>query len=106
MVEVMSPYALIDGYKIINHHLAEVVNATILLETLEVEDERPVARLEESTFNVAEKTRTLKSCVTAHDVRQYINKFYSISLVEGETCLFDTLLDSLNDELEEYSLQE
>lgn len=106
MVNEMGPYALIDGYKIINHHLAEVVNATVLLETLNVEDERPVARLEESTFNVAEKTRTLKSCVTAHDVRQYINRFYSISLVEEESCLFDILLDSLNDDLEDYSLQE
>lgn len=106
MVNGMSPYAIVDGFRIINQQVANVINSVVLLEIVEVDDEKPEPRLEESTFNVAEKTRTLRSCVTAHDLKQYINRFYSISLTEDDVCMFDCLTDCLYNESEEFSLQE
>lgn len=97
MVDIKKPIQsaslLIDGYQALNRSLHQVLEATVPLVSLEVSHKKKLVRLEESSFDIADKTERLTPVVTAHDLNQYVNRFYSINLTEADSCWLDILLD-------------
>lgn len=90
---LQSPYACIDGFRALNVSLKSVVDSIVPVSVFETEVRPSRIRLEEATFHVADKLERVTPIVTAHDLNQYINRFYSISLIEQERCMLDLLLD-------------
>ena len=85
----------IDAYRIINQSILKVVKDMVPIKPLDIEPPTWVEqhRLVESTFLVAERNQRVANVVVAHNLNQYVNKFYQIDLVEGTECYLDYLID-------------
>lgn len=84
---------IIDAYRIVNASVLRVANDLVELESFDVTDRSSQLRLDEAVFSVAETRRRLDGVVVvAHDLTQYTNKFYSITLNTSETVWIDYLV--------------
>lgn len=84
---------IIDAYRIVNASVLRVANDLVELESFDVPDRSSQLRLDEAVFSVAETRRRLDGVVVvAHDLTQYTNKFYSITLNTSETVWIDYLV--------------
>lgn len=83
----------IDAYRIVNASVLRVVNDMVLLDVFEVSDRPSQIRLEEAVFSVAETRERLDgTVVVAHELSQYTNKFYSITLNTSDVVWLDYLV--------------
>lgn len=80
------------AYKTINKTTLDVAKSLNVLQEVKVEEKRDFIRLEESTFVLSEETDRYSQVVSAHDLHQYKNRFYSIRLEEDMSCWLDILL--------------
>lgn len=85
--------SVISAYRIINHCILRVANDLVGLDVLEVQARSSYVRLEESAYSVAETQERLSdTVVVAHDLSQYINRFYSINLTTNDTVWLNHLI--------------
>lgn len=90
-----------QAYKILNKSLLKVANDMVTLEQFEFEDKPTQVRLEELPFSIAERRERLNSgTVVAHDLQQYVNKFYSIKLESDNVVWLDYLININPDEID------
>lgn len=83
----------ISAYAIINKSVLQVANDTVLLNTEEIQDKPYQVRLEEAPYSIAERRNRLDGVVVvAHDLSQYVNKFYSIILKTKDEVPLDYLI--------------
>jgi hypothetical protein len=92
---------IIDAYRSINKSVLRVADDLVPLTVLE-EDARPTAvRLDEAVYEVAEtQQRLADTVVVAHDLGQYTNKFYSITLNTNSVVWLDYLVNHTYDEID------
>ena len=84
---------LIDAYRIIDKAILDVANDLVPLEQLELDVNPVVMRLHEMPYDLAARNARIKPVVVAHDLRQYVQRFYSIQIEDSEKCLLDILID-------------
>lgn len=89
---------LITAYNIVDKSILNVANDMVTTETIDFKEEVIPYRLQEIPINLAERNTRIKAVVVAHDLRQYVQKFYSISMKSSEKCLIDILVD-LDDDM-------
>lgn len=90
-----------EAYRIINNAILKVANDVVPLDVLETNDKAYQVRLDEAPFTLTErKDRVDGVVVVGHDLTQYINKFYSISLDSNVEVLFDYLIDIRNHQID------
>lgn len=83
-----------DAYAIVNRSILQVANDMVVLDAEVVEDKPYQFRLEETPFSIAECRQRLDgTVVVAHDLQQYVNKFYSIILDASDSVWIDYLVD-------------
>ena len=93
--------SIMEAFAIINNSVLQVANDTVILDTEEIKDRPYQIRLEEASCSIAEKRdRVDGTVVVAHDLTQYVNKFYSIILQAGEEVPIDYLIKHKVDELD------
>ena len=81
---------VIDAYRIVNTSILRVAEDLVILAVMELPDRSSQIRLEEAAYSVAEiRNRIDGNVIVAHDLSQYTNKFYSITLNTGETVWLD-----------------
>lgn len=86
---------LIDAYRIVNKSVLQVADDLVELDVLEFEDKPNQVRLEETPFSIAERHERLNGLVVVgHNLTEYTNKFYSISLVGSDYAWIDYLIDA------------
>lgn len=91
----------ITAYQIINRAVLAVSSELITLEQLEVETKSNYVRLDESPISISETRKQLDACVVlAHDLTQYVNKFYAINLQEDTSIWIDYLIGHTMDEID------
>ena len=83
---------IFDAYRILNQSVLNVINDTISLNVIEVEDKVPQYRMEETPYSISEKYDRIAPVVVAHNIVQYTNRFYTIQLDSKEVCLLDILI--------------
>lgn len=89
------------SYKILNSSILKVAREMILLTQIEFEDPTAQVRLEEASFSIAERKDKLEgSTVLAHNLTQYVNKFYSITLDSENAVWLDYLININTDEID------
>ena len=92
---------LFDAYRIINNSILRVAKELVYLEVEEVEEKAVKIRLEETQFSIAERHERLDGTViVAHNLNEYINKFYSIHLVESDFAWIDYLIDAKTEQID------
>ena len=85
---------LYEAYGIINASILRVANDVVQLDVMEEESSSYQVRLEEAPFSLTEiRKRVDGSVVVGHDLSQYVNKFYSITLDSNIEVLFDHLIN-------------
>lgn len=83
----------IDAYRIINESVLKVANDIVALDYLETTKKPSYVRLEEAVYSVSETRERLDgTVVVAHELSQYINRFYSINLSTNDTVLIEYLI--------------
>lgn len=83
-----------DAYAIVNRQVLQVANDTVLLDAEEIKEKPYQVRLEEAPYSIAEKRNRVEgTVVVAHDLTQYVNKFYSIVLEAGDGVAIDYLIN-------------
>lgn len=76
---------LIEAYRVLNQSVCRVADDTVVLNTFDVDDRVVPLRMEDDTFSVSTIRQRLDGAVVlAHDLSQYVNRFYSITL-DSET---------------------
>lgn len=91
----------IEAYAFVNKGVLQVANDTVLLNTEEIKDKPYQVRLEEAPYSIAEKRNRIEgTVVVAHDLSQYVNKFYSIMLDGGDSVAIDYLINVRTDDLD------
>lgn len=93
---------LISAYGIINKSIKNVADSTVRLSVLEVPEKETQLRLKDASFNVATRANRVAPAITAHNLGQYKNRFYSIRLKDTNSCPLDILM---NMEFDESKLQ-
>ena len=89
------------SYKILNKSILRVANDMVVLDEIEFEDKPAQVRLEEAPFSVAERKERLEGAtVVAHNLTQYINRFYSIVLSEDTTVWLNYLININQEEID------
>lgn len=84
---------VIDAYRIVNTSVLRVAEDLVELDTMELPDKSSQIRLDEAVYSVAEiRGRLDGTVVVAHELSQYTNKFYSITLNTGEVVWLDYLV--------------
>lgn len=92
---------LIDAYKIINKAVLQVANDIVLLDQLEYEEKPYQVRLEETPFSIAERRNRLDGIVVVgHDLSEYTNRFYSITLEQSEIAMLDYLINIRHEDID------
>ena len=92
---------IIDAYQIINASVLRVANDMVKLDTFEADSKPSQVRLEEAIFSIAETRQRLDgTVVVAHELSQYTNKFYSITLNTSETVWLDYLVGHTIEEID------
>lgn len=82
------------SYKILNKSVLRVANDMVVLDQIEFEDRPAQVRLEEAPFSIAERKARLEGAtVVAHNLAQYVNRFYSITLDSDNTVMLDYLIN-------------
>lgn len=89
-----------DLYRIVNTSLRDVANDMVALDILDVEEKQVQYRVEQAVFSLAERRERLGAVVTAHNLMQYTNKFYSIGLTSMEPCELDWLIDLKSEDID------
>lgn len=90
-----------DAFAILNRSVLDVANETVLLNTEEIKDKPYQVRLEEAPYSIAERRNRVEgTVVVAHDLTQYVNKFYSIILEANKNAPIDYLICHKVDELD------
>lgn len=85
---------IIEAYRTLNASLLNVANDLSSLHVLELEDQSRQVRLEETPFSIADRNERLNSgVIVGHNLNDYNNKFYSITLNVDTECWLDYLLD-------------
>lgn len=86
---------IMDAYAIINKSVLNVANDLVSLNVLNVEDKPYQIRLEESVISVADRhNRIDKTVIKGHNLSQYINKFYNITLNSSDVVWLDILINA------------
>ena len=85
--------SVIDMYRIVNEGILRVANDMVELTVLEEEKAPLQFRLKETPFSLAERRDRVTPVVVGHNLSQYTNKFYSISLQSADVCWLDYLID-------------
>ncbi len=89
---------LYDAYRILNGSVLEVINSLVPLSTLDVDEKKYQVRLEETSVSVTSiHDRLENTVIVAHNLEQYVNRFYSIYLDSSEVVALDYLI-SVNPE--------
>ncbi len=84
----------IDAYRIVNESVLRVANDLVELDVAEFKDKAQNVRLEETAYSIADARAHLDgTVVVAHDLSQYQNKFYSITLETSESVWIDYLIE-------------
>lgn len=92
---------IIDAYRIVNESVLRVAEDCVVLDTLEYEYKPTQVRLEEAVDSIAEtRDRLDKTVVVAHDLSQYVNRFYSITLSTNDTVWIDYLVGHRVEEID------
>lgn len=82
-----------DAYRILNQAVLNVANDLVQLEVIETHDKPSQLRMEEAVYSVSETRGRLDgTVVVAHDLEQYINRFYSITLNTNDAVWIDYLV--------------
>lgn len=86
---------IMEAYAIVNNSILNVANDLVALDILDVEDKRYQIRLQETPVSVAEIRKRVDGVVVkGHDLSQYVNKFYNITLVSSEVIWLDILINA------------
>lgn len=85
--------SFIDMYRIVNEAVLKVANDMVEISVYDEELDPIQYRLKETPFSIAERRDRLGPVVVGHNLMQYTNKFYSISLQSSEKCWLDFLID-------------
>lgn len=89
------------SYKILNSSILRVARDMVLLTQVEFEDKPSQVRLEEAPFSVAERRDRLEgTTIVAHNLTQYVNRFYSIVLESDNTVMLDYLININPEEID------
>lgn len=92
---------IIDAYRSINKSVLRVADDLVPLSVMEVDTQPTAVRLEEAVFSIAETQRRLDAgVVVAHELSQYQNKFYSITLETSNVVWLDYLVGHTIDEID------
>ena len=83
---------IIDAYTLIDRAVLAVAKSINILNEVEDEKRTDYVRLEENPFVLTEDIKRVCQVVTAHDLREYRNKFHSIKLEEAATSWLQLLL--------------
>lgn len=85
----------IEAYKILNKSLLDVANDMVVLDVLEIDKKPCQVRLDETPYAISERRNRIEGVVVkAHDLSQYVNKFYSITLNTKEDIWLDWLINA------------
>lgn len=92
---------IFKSYQILNGSILKVCDDMVVLEQLESDEKKYQIRLEENTFSIADRRDRLNSgVVVAHDLAQYVNKFYSITLDSDNVVWLDYLINIRAEEID------
>ena len=95
MVDIM------DAYRIVNSAILRVAEDCVMLDVLETSNKPTQIRLDEDVNVIAETRERLDgTVVVAHDLAQYVNRFYSISLSTNDTVWIDHLVGHRIEEID------
>lgn len=99
---MVSKFDRIDAYQIINKSILNVVRDMVTVTPAELPTPTYAEqhRMFESTFSVAEKSQRVAQAVVAHNLNQYVNKFYQIEITESVECYLDYLIDIDYDDID------
>ena len=90
-----------DAYKIINKSILRVADDVVPLDILELEDRSCQVRLDEAPFSLTERRDRVDGVVVVgHNLNEYVNRFYSISLDSNVELLFDFLINAGNQQID------
>lgn len=91
----------ITAYAVINAAVLRVAEDLVPLDVLEYDSRTAQIRLEDTSFSIAETRGRLDNIVVvAHNLEQYTNKFYSITLSSGEGVWIDHLIGHTIEEMD------
>lgn len=82
----------IEIYSAINKSLISVAESITALKPVEDKKVEPYVRLQENPFVLTEDIARVSQVVTAHELNEYVNKFYSISLRDKTSSWLQYLL--------------
>lgn len=86
---------LIKAFQIVNESLSKIADELVVLDSVEFDDTKYQVRLEDSTYSITDSYNRIDGTViVAHNLDQYINKFYSIELEEDNSIWLDILINS------------
>lgn len=84
---------IITAYKILNKSILRVANDCVMLKPLEIEEKKEIqVRLTDEIFDISKSVSSIKATVVAHNLSQYVNKFYGIRVLEENSVALDELL--------------
>lgn len=81
-----------DAYKIINKGIMEVADSLVELTIFDPIKKPAQLRIKEKSFNISGRQTRLTNVIVGHNLLQYTNKFYSISMRESDQVLIDYLI--------------
>lgn len=91
---------LISAYSILNASMLKVAESLNILQKVKESDKVPYIRLKSNPYVMSSNTVRCCQVVSAHDLREYRNKFHTIQLKESFNSWLDILLSI--DKGEEY----
>lgn len=91
---------IFDAYRILNQSVLTVIEDSISLNVLELDDKPQIYRMEETSFSISERYDRIAPVVVAHNISQYVNRFYSIQMESKDICMLDILLNLNRDEVD------
>lgn len=87
--------SIIEAYAIVNKSVLNVANDLVALNTLEIDDKPYQIRLRESSVSIADRRKRIDNVVVkGHNLSQYVNKFYDITLNSSEVIWLDILINA------------
>lgn len=90
-----------EAYQIVNNAILRVANDVVPLDILETDDKKYQVRMEEAPFSLTEKRERVDGVVVVgHNLSQYINKFYSITLESDTVLPIDYLINASNQKID------
>lgn len=82
-----------SAYSAINKSVLNVVRSIVAMEPVKEEEKIDVIRVKESPLVLTKDIMVAGKVVTAHNLHQYKNNFYKLSIENNIECLLDDLLE-------------